>query len=272
MDQWCTVRWPDDKWFATSGLRNFIDNCKAITGVATLAEFVIISIRGQSGKEIFCDEYDFIYTLIGNNKDDVKFYWTYAHKTTCKSHVHVVNGQLLMQWYRVLTMKMKVEETLFTMQYRDAAKKRLKLFRADDHCQYLYNDMYGSGIDDSDHILIFESDDNLNLLLRYRQWLADGTFRCLPAVFYQLFTLRVYIQGSVVPAQTYQQMLLEFSKLRQFNPESILTDFERTVINALQFLFPNVSQSGCFYHFSQSIYRVLPPNSDMWNFKVGQSK
>ncbi|KII61649.1 hypothetical protein RF11_08561 [Thelohanellus kitauei] len=45
-------------------------------------------------------------------------------------------------------------------------------------------------------------------------------------------------------------MQLEFSKLLQFNPESILTDFESTVINALQF-------SGCFYHFSQCIYRQV---------------
>ncbi|KII61714.1 hypothetical protein RF11_06670 [Thelohanellus kitauei] len=57
-----------------------------------------------------------------------------------------------------------------------------------------------SGRDDAEHILIFGFEDNLDLLLRHRHWLADGTFKCLPAVFYQSFTLHVYIEGSVVPA------------------------------------------------------------------------
>jgi len=46
---------------------------------------------------------------------------------------------------------------------------------------------YDSGIDDADRILIFASDKNLDLLVRHRQWLADGTFKCSPSVFYQLF-------------------------------------------------------------------------------------
>ncbi|KII64995.1 hypothetical protein RF11_05972 [Thelohanellus kitauei] len=189
-------------------------------------------------------------------------------------------------------MDMKVQGTSFANQYRDAAKARLQIFRADHHChamystlvvnkppylQYLYKDMVLifpmniqtiiSGVDDADHKLIFASDDSPELLLRHRHWLADGTFKSSPAVFYQLFTLHVCIEGLVAPAayallpnktqQTYQRMLLEFSKLGQFHPESILTDFERAMINAAQLVFPNVSQSGCFYHFSQCIYRQV---------------
>lgn len=82
---------------------------------------------------------------------------------------------------------------------------------------------YDSGAHDLDHLLIFAFDENLDLLIRNQQWLADGTFKCSPAVFYQLFTLHIYIAGSVVPVlnallpnktqQTYQRMLLEFRKL-----------------------------------------------------------
>jgi len=88
-----------------------------------------------------------------------------------------------------------------------------------------------------DSILIFASDKNLDLLVRHRQWLADRTFKCSPSVFNQLFTLHVYMAGSVVPVvyallpnktqTTYQRMLTEFCKLRLLDPETIMTDFER---------------------------------------------
>ncbi|KII74573.1 hypothetical protein RF11_16183 [Thelohanellus kitauei] len=147
----------------------------------------------------------------------------------------------------VLEVDMKVQKTLFTMKYRAAAKTRMHLFRTDHHCHIVYSPLVINKTTRLKYlynykVLIFPTEtpnyyqDNLDLLLRHRHWLADGTFKCLPAVFYKLFTLHVYIEGSVVPAvyallpnktrQTYQRMLLEFSKLRQFSPESILTDFE----------------------------------------------
>ena len=52
-------------------------------------------------------------------------------------------------------------------------------------------------------------------------------------------------------------MLTEFCKLRLFDPETIMTDFEQAIMNAFRSLFPSVSQSGCFYHFSQWIYRQV---------------
>ena len=45
--------------------------------------------------------------------------------------------------------------------------------------------------------------------------------------------------------------------MRQFLPETVLTDLEHAIINAFRSEFPNVSQSGCFYHFSQCICRQV---------------
>jgi len=107
---------------------------------------------------------------------------------------------------------------------------------------------YDSGIDDAYRILIFASDENLlDLLVRHRQWLVDGTFKCSPSVFNQLFTLHVYMAGSVVQVvysllpnnktqTTYQRMLTEFCKLRLFDPETIMTDFEQAIMNAFRSL------------------------------------
>lgn len=52
-------------------------------------------IHSQCCKEIFKDEYNFIYTLNGTNKDGTKLYWACTHKKTCKSRVHTVNGQIV---------------------------------------------------------------------------------------------------------------------------------------------------------------------------------
>jgi hypothetical protein len=52
-------------------------------------------LRSHCGKEMFRYEYNFIYTLIGKNKDGTKLYWTCSPKTTCKSRVHTVNSQVV---------------------------------------------------------------------------------------------------------------------------------------------------------------------------------
>jgi len=42
-----------------------------------------MALLSQRGKEMYHDEYNFIYTLKGKNKDGSKLYWTCARKKTC---------------------------------------------------------------------------------------------------------------------------------------------------------------------------------------------
>jgi len=52
-------------------------------------------LLSQRDKEMYRDDYNFIYTLNGKNKEGTKLYWTSARKKTCEARVHTVNGQVV---------------------------------------------------------------------------------------------------------------------------------------------------------------------------------
>ena len=54
-----------------------------------------MELRSQRGNKMFRDEYNFIYTPNGKNKDGTKIYWTCARKKTCKARIHTVDGQVV---------------------------------------------------------------------------------------------------------------------------------------------------------------------------------
>jgi len=54
-----------------------------------------MDLHSQRGKEMYRDEYNFIYTLNGKNKEGTKLYWTCARKKTYKARVHTVSGQVV---------------------------------------------------------------------------------------------------------------------------------------------------------------------------------
>ena len=54
---------------------------------------LVMALLSQRGKEIYRDDYNFIYTLNGKNKDGWKLYWTCARKKTCKAS-QVCHSQL----------------------------------------------------------------------------------------------------------------------------------------------------------------------------------
>lgn len=190
-------------------------------------------LRSQRGKEMYRDEYNFIYTLNGKSKDGSKLYWTCTRKKTCKSRVHTVNGQVVFRSEIhthaadtaeacarsvVTTMVSSVrnghestrnvirdaiqgcnENTLAALPSRRTLSRRIQRarrklnptptipvqrngFEIPDQYTKLSTGLrfmqYDSGADDADRILIFASDENLDLLVRHRQWFADGTFKC----------------------------------------------------------------------------------------------
>ena len=56
--------------------------------------------------------------------------------------------------------------------------------------------------------------------------------------------------------ETYVELLSRIHLLtNQVVPESIMTDFEQSVIGAIAQVYPLTVQKGCLFHLSRSIYR-----------------
>ena len=119
-----------------------------------------------------------------------------------------------------------------------------------------------------DRMLLFATERNFRLLMQSQEWYANGTFKSSPLLFDQLYTTHGVLGNSVMPAvfallpnksqDTYERLLAAVKQLMPAAaPQSVLTDFEPAALNAFRNEYPNVVHRGCFFHFSQCIYRNL---------------
>ena len=119
-----------------------------------------------------------------------------------------------------------------------------------------------------DRILIFASDEQINVLQTAEEFLVDGTFKVVPEIFYQLFIIHAVHRHHVVPviyallrrksAETYTRLIEEVLKVApNWSPRSVMMDFEQASIISFQRTFPNAALSGCYFHLRQSLHRKL---------------
>ena len=120
----------------------------------------------------------------------------------------------------------------------------------------------------NNRFLVFSTTDNLGLLSRHNDWFADGTFKTVPLLFHQLYSLCVRIDGAIIPAvyallpnrtQAMYEALLQVLKDNNadLNPATIMTDFEEGAINAFRSKLPGIECTGCFFHLCQNIFRRI---------------
>ncbi|XP_065318870.1 uncharacterized protein LOC135926865 [Gordionus sp. m RMFG-2023] len=98
----------------------------------------------------------------------------------------------------------------------------------------------------------------------------DGTFYVVPRLYCQLYSIHIMYQEVMIPIiyallpdknrGTYIelfQIILQFCSMKniRFNPRFGQTDYEAAAISALRFVFPNMSIKGCFFHYSQALWR-----------------
>ena len=128
---------------------------------------------------------------------------------------------------------------------------------------------YDSGVGDEERILVqFGSPQGLQSLSQYDNWYADGTFKVIPEVFYQLYTVHAQCGDRIFPCifallpnkteETYTRLLKENVSRINFNgPGQILVDFECAAINAIITTIPNAVIKGCFYHLCSNVWKHI---------------
>ena len=95
----------------------------------------------------------------------------------------------------------------------------------------------------------------MDLLESTPQWHADGTFKCCPALFYQLYTVLGVLNGHTIPLvymllkrKTRELYLRALNELKEINPclqpSQITIDFEIACLLAFEEFFPKVSIKG----------------------------
>jgi hypothetical protein len=127
----------------------------------------------------------------------------------------------------------------------------------------------------NNRILLFATQANIQRLSRASFWLMDGTFKTVPTVFRQLYTIHAPVGGensrilplvfSLVTSKSKEIYKSLFEELIDFaaendlilQPSIILTDFELASINASRHVFPNAENKGCFFHLGQSGWRKI---------------
>ncbi|KAL5014665.1 hypothetical protein ScPMuIL_008935 [Solemya velum] len=124
-------------------------------------------------------------------------------------------------------------------------------------------------------IIIFATDLMLQRLTTATTLYMDGTFKAYPRLFYQLFSIHIFIEGVQFPAvyallpgksrDVYSRFLMVLlTKLQDLQlvlqPTRILVDFELALVQAVQLAFPVSQLSGCYYHYQQCIWRWVSTN------------
>jgi hypothetical protein len=130
--------------------------------------------------------------------------------------------------------------------------------------------LYDSGIGDANRIIIFGTQANLDMLKTSNHWYGDGTFKTCPSLFDQIYTIHAHLPVShtITPLlyvlmpnkeqSTYVRALTEIKNLLgDFTPETIMMDFEKAAQNAFSQVFEGIIIRGCFFHFSQCLWRKI---------------
>jgi hypothetical protein len=128
--------------------------------------------------------------------------------------------------------------------------------------------LHDSGVG-PDRLLIMGSTELLDGLARAKLWLADGTFKVVPSIFFQLYSIHFELVPGINPAAIYclvqtktravYDRILDAVKhmIPLAAPERILLDFENAAIGAFQSSFPTATVMGCYFHLTQSVIRKV---------------
>lgn len=132
--------------------------------------------------------------------------------------------------------------------------------------------MYCEEFSSDDGMAIFTTSTNLRTLVACDTVLMDGTFKSCPRFFVQVYTIFAYANHTYLPLvygllrnkeqstyETFLQTVINqcFSMNLVFKPAVVLTDFEKSAMNAVSALLPDSRLHGCRFHLGQSWWRRI---------------
>jgi hypothetical protein len=118
-------------------------------------------------------------------------------------------------------------------------------------------------------ILIFATEKGRQHLSEGKLFFGDGTFKSCSEPFKQLYSIHCAIgeeNTNIVPVayallsdkstDTYEVLFhLLKAEVSDWTPEAFKTDFEVAVMKAILSVFPNVITKGCYFHYSQAVWK-----------------
>lgn len=126
---------------------------------------------------------------------------------------------------------------------------------------------------DGDRILIFASPATKVMLKVHKNIFIDGTFKSVSKQFSQLYTIHVDLgstesETNVAPVvfallpdkkkTTYIRLFRAILReVPEWAPETVSADYEISIIEAVKDVFPAAEFQGCFFHFSQCLWRKI---------------
>ena len=125
---------------------------------------------------------------------------------------------------------------------------------------------------DSNKILIFGTQENLLKLSELNTIYVDSTFSTCPSLFCQLFTINGFVDGQQFPLvygflptksqADYNRFFIIVKKEMQnsgltLQSSAVMAEFELALIQAMELQFPSTTIMGCYFHFSQCLWRKV---------------
>ncbi|KAK6195696.1 hypothetical protein SNE40_001068 [Patella caerulea] len=122
-------------------------------------------------------------------------------------------------------------------------------------------------------VTLFGTAENIRRLQKCKDVYMDGTFRTCPNPYTQVFTIHGNYRNRVLPfvmglmvgrtVGHYRHVLgvvkaaVRRESGHRWRPRKVISDFEPALTNAIETELPNAELSGCYFHFTQSLWSKI---------------
>lgn len=124
-----------------------------------------------------------------------------------------------------------------------------------------------TGFNDPERVIVFSSIEKHIFFPNIQTLLIDGTFATSPHGFYQILIIHGMIFNKAYPlfycllktktTSIYTKCFQLCDEIVKLNPLYVISDYEKSLCNAISSFFTSATHKGCFFHFCQTIFRRI---------------